>query len=239
MEILRNKVIVVAAAESSAREPLAEEFRKNGSEVLVFDGGYDACEYVRARQVDALLCTPRLSTGNPAELLSDVRRLNPEIVVILFGGEGEAFSATEATHRGFSSYFLEKQPTPELMQAVVRSLAFVEERKRKKVERISVAAQVELSFGEPPAKVNAPVLNLSRGGLFLSLDRAFPQPMSMVDFRLSLGVDREVSGKALVRWVRDRAGNGHFPGVGIEFTEITEEGKRLISAHVERQSRAP
>lgn len=238
MNILRNKIILVAGADQGSREAVVEEFRKAGSQVLSSTGGIEAYEIVRARHVDAVLGGARLTSGSPFQLLAEVRRLNHDIPVILFGAAGEEITQTEALHRGFAAYFLQAFPTSVLAEATVRSLDFVEERKKKKVERVAVAAFVELVFGEPSVKMSAPVLNLSRGGMFLSLEKSFPAPMSIVDFRLSLTKNQPesivVEGKALVRWVRERSGSGHLSGVGLEFIELSDQARVFVNAYVDR-----
>jgi c-di-GMP-binding flagellar brake protein YcgR len=104
---------------------------------------------------------------------------------------------------------------------------------------------VELEFGEPPSRVNAPVLNLSRGGLFFSLERGFPALHSVIEFRLTLAkieCQPTIQGRALVRWVRERPGSGHLPGVGLEFTEMSEAARAFVDSYVDRTSvrqRAP
>jgi CheY-like chemotaxis protein len=243
MDILRSKIILVAAADVGSREAVAEEFRGHGCVVHPVTGGIEAYELARERHVDAVLTACRLTSGDPALLLSDVRRLNHDIPVILFGAAGESLTQSEAIHRGFAAYFLQSFPTAPLAAAAARSLEFVDERKKKKVERVSVAAEVELSFGDPPqtVTVQAPVLNISRGGMFLSMERNFPPMHSYVNFGLTLPADANhprIDGRAFVRWVRERPGSGHLPGVGIEFTELETEARDFLDRYVSLQSRS-
>ncbi|MGZ3741514.1 MAG: PilZ domain-containing protein [Bdellovibrionota bacterium] len=227
----------MAAADTAVREAVSGEFQQHGSQVLAVAGGIEAYELARERHVDAVLAACRLTSGSPALLLSDVRRLNHDVPVILFGAAGENFSQTEALHRGFAAFFLTAFPTGQFAEAVVRSLEFVEDRKKKKVERVVVAAQAEIFFDS--LELKAPVLNLSRGGMFLSLERSFPAMHSEVRFRLAFPPDVSqppIEGKALVRWVRERPGAGHLPGVGIEFLEISDDARKFIEGYVERTS---
>lgn len=241
MEILRNKIIVVAAADTGVRDAVCAEFTSRGSKVLPVSGAIEAYEIARVRQVDAVISGCRLSSGEPRLLISDIRRLNHETPVILFGAAGESISQTDALHMGFAAFFPGIYPTAPLAEATRRSLEFVEERKKKKVERVAVAAQVDLTFGCPPqtVRVKAPVLNLSRGGMFLSMERSFPALHSEVLFALAFPVEAThptIEGRALVRWVRERPAAGHMPGVGLEFVQISPEAATFLDSYVERAS---
>ena len=240
MEILQKKLIVVAASEPSSRDGIREEFEKAGSTVLSATGGFEAYELVRARNVDAVVVGGRLSSGSPAVLLSDVRRLSHDLPVVLFGAAGEAMTQTEALHRGFAAYFLQTFPALPILQAVARSLEFVEERKRRKVERVAVAAQAEIRLSAASMNMKLPVLNLSRGGMFLSLERNFPPVQSEVEFSVVLlppDSDAVIKGKALVRWVREREASGHLPGIGLEFIELDDSAKGFLDAYIAKQKK--
>jgi CheY-like chemotaxis protein len=236
MDNLRGKKVLVVAADTASRDAVAEEFQKAGCSVLSLTGGVEAYEAARDRSVDAVVTSARLSNGDATRLLNDIRRINYETPVVLYGAGSEEISANEAIHVGFSAHFRQPYPTSALAEAVSRSLRFVEERKKKKVERVAVAGQAELSFGEPPLRLRAPVLNLSRGGIFVSIDRDFPQPETLVAYELFLADDSKpaLSGNALVRWVRDNPRGGQMPGVGLEFHDLPASALALIEEHMRR-----
>lgn len=240
MEILRQKVILVATADEDARESVLLAFQRWGSQVIAVSGGIEAYELARARHVDAVVTAPHLSSGHASLLLSDMRRLHHDVPVVLFGAGGDGISSSEALHRGFTAYFPVVHPLAPVVEAVARGLQLVEERKKQKVERVTVAAAAELTFGGSAVTVSAPVLNLSRGGFFVSLERDFPEPMTTAVFRLKLAKGESqplIEGKALVRWVRSRPGSGHLCGVGMEFIEMNEPARQFLDAYVERLSR--
>lgn len=236
MEILKGKVVLVVAAEAASRDSIAEEFRRVGSSVLTFTGSVEAYEAARDRNVHAVVTSSRLTNGDARSLLFDLRRIHYDTPVVLFGAGSDDISANDAIHLGFSAHFRNPYPVSALAEAVARSLRFVEERKKKKVERVAVAGQAELSFGEPPVQVRAPVLNLSRGGIFVSLDRGFPSLESTVAYALFLAdeANTTIRGTAFVRWVRENPGSGQLPGVGLEFTSLPDSDLRLIESHMKR-----
>jgi CheY-like chemotaxis protein len=241
MEILKDKIIVVAASYAASRDAVIAEFSGHGCQVLPVTGSYEAYEVARMRHVDAVIASCRLSSGDVRLLLSDIRRLNHDTPVVLFGAAGENITQTDALHLGFAAFFPQTLPTGPLAAATRRSLEFVAERKKKKVERVAVAAQVKLMFGSPPqnVEVKAPVLNLSRGGLFISMDNSFPPLHSEVMFSLTFPPEvphPTVEGRALVRWVREHPASGHLPGVGLEYVEISPEAQAFLNGYVERAS---
>lgn len=236
MEILRGKLVLVVAADAAGREAVAEEFRRAGATVLALPGGTEAYETARDRAVDAVVTSTRLSNGDPTHLLFDLRRIRYDLPVVLYGSGAEEVSTNEAIHLGFSAHFRQAHPASALAEAVARSLRFVEERKKKKVERVAVAGLAELSFGEPPVKVRAPILNLSRGGIFVSIDHGFPSLESTVAYELFLSDEGkpEIRGTALVRWVREHPRSGQLPGVGLEFMELPDSDLRLIESYMKQ-----
>jgi CheY-like chemotaxis protein len=212
--------------------------QKAGCQVVAMSGGIEAYEIARDRVVDGVITGSRLSSGDATQLLFDLRRLSYDIPVVLFGTGSEEITHNEAMHLGFSASFRAAFPTLALAEALARSLEFVAERKKKKVERVMIAGEAQLSFGEPPSSLRAPILNLSRGGIFVSLDRGFPPLESSVAYEIFLA-DLEtpmLSGKALVRWVRENPGPGQMPGVGLEFVELPREAETMIEEHMRRAS---
>ncbi|HEY8278150.1 MAG TPA: PilZ domain-containing protein [Bdellovibrionota bacterium] len=239
MGILQGKLIVVAAGDESLRETVAAEFRNAGCHVLPTGSAVHAYELARERTVDGVITAGKLLGGNPLQLLADIRTLSYETPVILFAADGEKISHTEALHRGFSAFFLNAPPANTLSNALVRGLEIVDERKRKKVERVTVAAFVDLLMDKQPTVTNAPVMNLSRGGMFLSMESGFPAEQTIVDFKLRMpqtGDQPVLQGRAFVRWVRERGGSGHLAGVGLEFRDLSNEACEFIDRYVDRMS---
>jgi len=240
MDILRNKIILVADADQLRCEAVAKEFRKAGCRVHSAGGGIEAFEIASIHRVDAVLSSTQFSNGSPFLFLTDLRRLGNDIPVILFGAAESKITQTEAMHRGFAGFFSDSSPAA-LAEAAAKSLNFVEDRKQGKARRVAVVARADLTYGEPPVNVCAAVLNLSRSGMFLSLESGFPPTNSIVEFRMTLPDDGvgeiSVSGMACVRWTRERQEGGRLPGVGLEFTELSGDSRKFVDLYVSRKSR--
>ena len=66
--------------------------------------------------------------------------------------------------------------------------------------------------------------NISIGGCFLSTQ----QPFSMgetVELAMVLPTGQNINATGIVRWVSN---DGQFPGVGVQFTLLSERDKRMI-----------
>ncbi len=238
MDFLRQKTVLIAAADPRSLKSAAEEFERAGAQVLSATGGMEAFEIARNQNIDVVLTAGRLESGDPCQLLSDIKRLNLDIPVILFASDHE-ISPTEALHRGFSAHFSTTVLSRVLVDAAARCLQFVIERKKKKLERVTVSAQVEVSFGSPSRSYQCSVLNISRGGLFFSFDGTFPREGNIIEFRLRMESSSAVvaEGKAIVKWVRERPGAGHMAGVGVEFTELSSQSRDYIHHYLEQAGR--
>ena len=68
MDILRNKIVIVAAADPALRDSVAEDLRGFCGQVLSVPGAIEAYELVRERPVDAVVTSARLSSGDPVQL---------------------------------------------------------------------------------------------------------------------------------------------------------------------------
>ena len=72
--------------------------------------------------------------------------------------------------------------------------------------------------------VNDYTANISIGGCFLSTQ----QPFSMgetVELAMILPTGQNINATGIVRWVSN---DGQFPGVGVQFTLLSERDKRMI-----------
>ncbi len=68
------------------------------------------------------------------------------------------------------------------------------------------------------------IKNASLGGVFINMSKPFPKG-TFVEIRLRLSDNKEINAKGLVVWTRRL---GKQRGIGVQFTEIMGEGKRLI-----------
>ena len=93
-------VILVVDDEPAQRTVLAGFLRKRGFEVLQAPGVGEALSQVSARLVDLVLTDLRMPDGTGLDVLNGVRKINPEIAVIVMTAFGTVASAVDAMKHG-------------------------------------------------------------------------------------------------------------------------------------------
>lgn len=242
MDYLRGKMILIADADQDSREAISAEFRRAGCEVFVCSGGIEAYEMARDKTVHALIASDHLSSGDPEQLLNDVRRLHRDIPLILFGTSKQTISQTQAINLGCAAYFRQAEPVSALVCAADRCLSFVKERHQNRTERVGVAGYARFTYGQPQIAMSAPILNLSKGGMFLQVEKDFPPQGAMVVFQISFaneGFEPAIEGVAVIRWVRESARAGMLAGVGLEFSVLSPEAQAALKGYLIRTSKVP
>ena len=66
--------------------------------------------------------------------------------------------------------------------------------------------------------------NISIGGCFLSTQQPFSMGQT-VELALILPTGQSINATSIVRWVSN---DGEFPGVGVQFTLLSERDRRMI-----------
>ena len=115
-------VILVVDDEQAQRTVLAGFLRKRGFEVLQAPGVGEALSQVSARLVDLVLTDLRMPDGTGLDVLSGVRKINPEIAVVVMTAFGTVASAVDAMKHGASDYLTKPINLDELDVLIGRTL---------------------------------------------------------------------------------------------------------------------
>jgi DNA-binding NtrC family response regulator len=115
-------VILVVDDEQAQRTVLAGFLRKRGFEVLQAPGVGDALSQVSARLVDLVLTDLRMPDGTGLDVLNGVRKINPEIAVVVMTAFGTVASAVDAMKHGASDYLTKPIDLDELDVLIGRTL---------------------------------------------------------------------------------------------------------------------
>jgi two-component system NtrC family response regulator len=115
-------VILVVDDEPAQRTVLAGFLRKRGFEVLQAPGVGEALSQVSARLVDLVLTDLRMSDGTGLDVLNGVRKINPEIAVVVMTAFGTVASAVDAMKHGASDYLTKPIDLDELDVLIARTL---------------------------------------------------------------------------------------------------------------------
>jgi two-component system NtrC family response regulator len=101
---------------------LAGFLRKRGFEVLQAAGVAEALEQVSARAVDLVLTDLRMAGGTGLDVLVGVRRINPEVAVVVMTAFGTIATAVDAMKQGASDYLTKPIDLDELEVLIGRTL---------------------------------------------------------------------------------------------------------------------
>jgi uncharacterized protein (TIGR02266 family) len=92
----------------------------------------------------------------------------------------------------------------------------------------------DLEFAEDAQFFTGLSLDISEGGLFVATYTDIPLGTRLVlCFELPDGTSVEARGE--VKWRRSAAADGERPGIGIAFTELSEDARQRIAELCERQ----
>jgi DNA-binding NtrC family response regulator len=117
-----ERVILVVDDEAVQRTVLAGFLRKRGFEVRQAASVESGLAEVAARVVDLVLTDLRMPGGGGLDLLEGVRKINPEVPVIVMTAFGTVASAVDAMKRGAADYLTKPIDLEELEVLVGRTL---------------------------------------------------------------------------------------------------------------------
>ncbi|HEX2868150.1 MAG TPA: sigma-54 dependent transcriptional regulator [Ignavibacteriales bacterium] len=173
-----NRTILIVDDEKPQRESLGGYFRKKGFEILLAASGREGIASVKEKTVDIVLTDYRMPDMTGREVLLEIRKINPEIEVILMTAYGTIETAVEAMKDGAFYYLQKPVNLDELDILIERSMMqkqLISENKKLKEELaerfrfesiISQSRELEesLNIAGRVAKSSAPVLIRGESG---------------------------------------------------------------------------
>jgi two-component system NtrC family response regulator len=115
-------VILVVDDEPAQRTVLSGFLRKRGFEVLQAAGVTEALSHVASRLVDLVLTDLRMADGTGLDVVAGVRKINPEVAVVVMTAFGTVASAVDAMKQGASDYLTKPIDLDELDVLIGRTL---------------------------------------------------------------------------------------------------------------------
>jgi DNA-binding NtrC family response regulator len=117
-----ERVILVVDDEQAQRTVLAGFLRKRGFDVLQAPGVVEALSQASARLVDLVLTDLRMPDGTGLDVLNGMRKINPEIAVVVMTAFGTVASAVDAMKHGAADYLTKPIDLDELDVLIGRTL---------------------------------------------------------------------------------------------------------------------
>jgi len=96
---------------------------------------------------------------------------------------------------------------------------------KRKFKRINVTLKSEVHSEE--AMTFSSINDLSDGGIFISTPEPLPDG-SAVNLSLQSADGREINVKGIVKWTRNSESEDIRSGMGIEFTEMTDDTSKAL-----------
>ncbi len=96
--------ILIAEDDEGLRTGLEEMLKEEGYEVVSVENGEDALEKIKNEDFDVLLTDLVMPKMSGMELLAEVKRVKPEVKVIIITAFATIDSAVEAIKKGASDY---------------------------------------------------------------------------------------------------------------------------------------
>lgn len=166
-----NNVLVVDD-DQNLRRSLALVLERSGYQVTTATNAQDAMRALHAGPIDLVFLDIKLPDQNGIELLPQIRRLYPELPVLILTAHATLGTAVEAVRSGARDYLFKPIDPPQILARVRKILA--EQAQPKKRRQITSQIQMLLSElhqvegGEPPATSPHITLPSTDPGRFLS-----------------------------------------------------------------------
>jgi len=111
-------LILIVDDEAPQREMIGGFLKKQGFDVVLAASGQEALEVVRRGPVDLVLTDLRMSQMSGVELLAEVKKLNPEIPVVVMTAYGSIESAVSAMKAGAYDYLSKPVDLDDLLHLI-------------------------------------------------------------------------------------------------------------------------
>jgi CheY-like chemotaxis protein len=211
--------ILIVDDEADLRDAIAFDFRRKKFNVITAGSGREAMKVIEAQPVDIVLSDVRMADGDGVELLDWIKERNVFIPVVMFITGYADITLEEAYDKGAEAVFAKPFDRKVLMSTVERAIQPPDQKFERRSSRVDVNVPVKLSMNGQ--SVQSQALNLGRGGLFVALDSGLPRVHEEVEFEFGPlpGSDIMLSGRGIVRWVRESGKKGPA-GCGIEFMQL-------------------
>jgi CheY-like chemotaxis protein len=224
--------VLLVDDERDFREAMAFYFQRLGCQVFMAANGKEAFELVQNQPVDVVISDIRMPGGDGVEFLDRVKALCPGTPIILLVTGFADVSTEEILNKGAEALLSKPFDQKALQETVIRLLTPMEERWARTSERVDVELKISVQFANLTQSIDAKVINVGRGGLFMAFDSHFPNINDAAAFKIQFDGGGQIEGNGLVRWVRTKNTDQFPSGCGIEFTYLGESERKAIIDYI-------
>ncbi len=241
MKALDGKKILILDDEEDLCDLLREEFEHAGASVVVCQTLNDAKKSIVENDFDAALSDINLPDGDGLTLLSHFHDCEKKANIYFFSGKAD-LSSEQAMAAGALGVFQKPCKIQTIIEAI--SLSFLPVAERIRQGRVTITPKVvpvEVQLDGYEKKDLAKVINIGKGGMFISVDSHLPYVGQPVFFSIRLPSPKDgdtiLNGKGVCRWVRGKPVQEKPRGFGMEFSELSEEFQKYIDSFIQELQR--
>src|SRR5262245_55023506 len=136
--------ILVVDDDAEMRELVHDVLKERGHQITMAGSGQEALKLLMEQDHAVVLTDLRMKGMSGTDLLGEIKRLYPEIGVMLMTACGSVDTAVEAMKRGATDYLTKPVNNEELVRVVERSIR--EAGLRREVNRLRREVRKEYSF---------------------------------------------------------------------------------------------
>lgn len=229
---LFGRSVLIVAQDAKTRESLAGAFQSFRCNVLLAADEANAISLLETNpQIEIIIVEVNSPIARGFPLLDKIRSLDVERPPIFFVSDKKDEDFDEAFFHGVEAVFLKPIHFDEVVKGVAFSYGMLmdnanRQHRRRRLRR--ARAQFSVESGEAPS--TGYVTNISLGGMFISSMALLPSSNQVVTFKVQYEDEKvyEVTGRAVVRWLRPMSEYGRPPGFGVEFMNLDAESTETI-----------
>jgi len=218
------KKILVVDDDELLRRVLVSDFARRGYEVCEAGDGAQALEWLARKSFDLVISDVKMPKMDGAELLTTIREIYQEVPVFIFVTGFTEMSLEEAYNKGACALFSKPFNRQNFLKAVEWNLLPTLERWKEPIPRLSTDFRIEMTLKNTNQTVQGQMLNIGRGGMFVSMEAPFPAVGETLEFHIFFNhaAAIQLSGQGIIRWVRSQSSSGRSGGCGIEFLNFAD-----------------
>ena len=225
------KIVLVASTASDTLDRFVVALGGAGHRALGAASAQELLDVLAAPAggVDLLVLDVRLGDGGARKLLQSVRRMAPDLPLIVFSGSvGSARDVRELAELGVGGYIDEHVEVQRILPALA-PLLFADNFDRRTSARATLAVPAALTAGE--AIVPVFTLNIGSGGMAVRTAAALPAG-TQVGVRCRLPrASGDIEATARVVWSRTAQA-----ALGLQFETVAAADQQAIDEFVERHA---
>lgn len=218
---INEKTVLIVDDEIDVRDCLLTRLEMAGARPIGAENFGQALEVIAKENVDAVVTDIRMPGGTGIDLVNRLKKMDTANPAVFFLSGHPGISLDEAYDLGVDGMILKPFRFEDVVSAI--------ERATTPQEALWMPAGESGQKGDTLRVTQLEIKNarvaLGRGGFFLALENHALEVGNIVDFYIK-AADFEIpdlTGRGVVRWVRNFEADSLIFGIGIEFLSLAEK----------------